>query len=290
MNSRSDYISLIINADDYAYFESVSKGIIEGAKAGVITATGIMANSPHLNECLEWLKEVPNLDLGVHLNITYGQPLSSTMTNKLEFNDGVFPGKFTVVKALMQRKILIADVVNEWRTQILHCVNNNITVSFLNSHEHMHMFPGLFQQTTRLAAEFDIPHLRFSTPDWRGKFAMSCLVRNTLMQAMVVANARKISAERKLPLLGINDSGKLSINYIQRILATLKPGRVYELMCHPGHFDQNEIRDPGLIDYHHWESELTLLKSQKFNKICNEYGVQLVGYRDFAGMKGSYEN
>ncbi len=290
MQRNKNAIQLIVNADDYGYFESVSKGIMEGAEAGVITATGIMANSPSFNERIEWLKEVPDLDLGVHLNITYGRPLSSTMVNKLKFNNGIFPEKFTVAKVLVAKKIQVVDIVEEWRTQILHCMDKNITVRFLNSHEHMHMFPGLFEETIGLAQEFNIPHVRFSTPEWRGKLGLSGLVRNTLMQAMVLVNAGKISAGIELPLLGMNESGKLSLDYIKRVFANLKPGRVYELMCHPGHFDPNEIGDPKLLDYHHWESELNMLKSQEFTDICNELGIQLVGYREFDGMRGNYEN
>ena len=37
---------LIVNADDFGYFPCVSRGIIEAARAGVITATSVLANRP----------------------------------------------------------------------------------------------------------------------------------------------------------------------------------------------------------------------------------------------------
>ncbi len=60
-------IQLIINADDYGYFPCVSRGIIEAAQAGALTATGILANHPDLSTQLDWLDSVPHLDVGVHL-------------------------------------------------------------------------------------------------------------------------------------------------------------------------------------------------------------------------------
>lgn len=46
-------VRLIINADDYGYFTCVNRGILAAAKAGAITATGVLANSPGMPEQLE---------------------------------------------------------------------------------------------------------------------------------------------------------------------------------------------------------------------------------------------
>lgn len=278
---------LIVNADDYGYFESVSTGIIEGAKAGCITATGIMANSPHFDACMERLQEAPGLDLGVHLNLTCGAPLSGAMADRLQFNNGVFPGKFTVINSLLAQRIRTADVIAEWRAQILRCINRGVRISFLNSHEHIHMLPGLFTATNRLARDFDIPHVRFSTPEWSGKMGISGIVRNTLMQIVSMANRGATADRARLPLLGMNQSGKLDIAYLKRALAALEPGKPYELMCHPGRFDPSEISDPGLRAYHHWEAELSMLMSPAFNDRCRELGVRLVGYRELDGEERS---
>ena len=56
-------IDLIINADDYGYYPCVSKGILEAAKAGALTATGILANSSDLATQLQWLKGFESLDV-----------------------------------------------------------------------------------------------------------------------------------------------------------------------------------------------------------------------------------
>ena len=55
MKAAYEPVHLIINADDYGYFPCISKGILEAASSGAVTATGILANSPDLKAQLEWL-------------------------------------------------------------------------------------------------------------------------------------------------------------------------------------------------------------------------------------------
>ncbi|MSP28138.1 MAG: ChbG/HpnK family deacetylase [Methylococcales bacterium] len=55
-------IELIIHADDYGYFPCVSRGILEAAQSGSLTATGILANNPDLKTQLAWLDSAPQLD------------------------------------------------------------------------------------------------------------------------------------------------------------------------------------------------------------------------------------
>jgi hypothetical protein len=55
---------------------------------------------------------------------------------------------------------------------------------------------------------------------------------------------------------------------------------VYELMCHPGHFDPNEIQDPSLPAYHAWEQELCVLRSSEFRELCESCCISLIGFRD----------
>ena len=77
-------------------------------------------------------------------------------------------------------------------------------------------------------------------------------------------------------------SGKLDLAYLERQVPRLCAGRVYELMCHPGHFDAREIRDPRLRRYHDWEGELRTLTSPAVRELLRRHAVRLVGYRHVA--------
>ena len=281
MSRSSKY--LIINADDYGYFSCVSRGILKGAESGAITATGIMANSPNFNESIKWLKQANELDQGVHLNISYGQPLTHQLQKRLEQWQGTFPDKSVVVKKIITRQIPVSDIENEWRAQIQRCIDSGIKIAFLNSHEHLHMLPPLYKLFTSLTKEYNLVYSRYSSPEWQLPMNISSTIRNLLLFSMHLLNLRYVNS--KAPkLLGMNESGQLSLPYLKKIFSTLKTGEVYELMCHPGHFDSDEIQDPHLLNYHRWAEELELLTSNDFKKLCESEGIKLTSYRELAEL------
>jgi predicted glycoside hydrolase/deacetylase ChbG (UPF0249 family) len=272
-------IQLIVNADDYGYFPCVSRGILKAAALGTVTATGILANGPKLDEQIAWLHGYDQLDLGVHLNLTSRHPLTSTMAEKLDKWEGRFPGAFAMTGEILSGRIGLDCVCAEWRAQIETVLGLGIQLQFLNSHEHIHMLPKLFKLAMELAKEYQIPHLRLTRADWLPPFYFSCLLRNLLLQAMESANVMRMGVGVPL-LIGLSRSGKLDRAYLSKRLATLKPAMTYELMCHPGFFDAEEIADSRLLAYHAWETELALLTSPEFNSLCAEYNIQLVNYRE----------
>lgn len=278
--NESPPIRLIVNADDYGYFSSVTRGIVDGAHAGVVTATGVMANSPDLAERLRWMNGTGTLDWGVHLNLTYGEPLTGAMATALERWQGRFPGKFAMISAIVSRRIAADTVETEWRAQIGRCLDNGLQLRFLNSHEHVHMLPPLFAVTERLADEFGIRHVRHTRPEWMVSRPLQGCFRNVVLGGLAALGAARARRGPPIGFLGLAVSGRLTLDYLRERLPRLVPGACYELMCHPGHFDADEIRDPALRAYHAWESELAVLRSPAFGELCREHGVALSGYRE----------
>lgn len=269
-------IHLIVNADDYGYFPCVSQGILEAASSGSVTATGILANSPDLNTQLKCLDSVDNLDIGVHLNLTFGHALSSVMAEKLSHWQGCFPGAYAMSLLILTGKISLSDVRSEWCAQIEACRQKKLL--FLNSHEHIHMLPVLFPLTIELAQEYGIPHVRLTQAEWLAPFGGSALVRNTLIQAMQTINQPRLKVQTPI-FLGLSQSGKLEYNYLETIFSKLKPGKSYELMCHPGRFDAGEISDTRLQSYHDWDGELALLQSPQVHSLYEKFGIRLSHYQ-----------
>ena len=92
---------LIVNADDYGYFRSVSKGILRSASDGIVTATGMFANADHFDEQAAWLRDFDAIDVGVHLNLTEGLPLTSELAARLSRTSGRFPRKSPMAIAIL---------------------------------------------------------------------------------------------------------------------------------------------------------------------------------------------
>lgn len=71
-------MKLLVQADDYGMTPAVAQGIIHGIKNGLIRNTGMFANMPWAEECVEWVKPYFNvISFGIDLNISTGRPLSN---------------------------------------------------------------------------------------------------------------------------------------------------------------------------------------------------------------------
>jgi len=278
MGQQSQGAYLIVNADDYGYFRCVSKGILRAATHGIVTATGVFANAMQFTEHAAELRDCNVLDVGVHLNLTEGIPLTAEMRGSLARWSGQFAGKFSMARAILTRTIKTEDVSREWRAQIERCLDNGLRVRFLNSHEHMHMLPPLFPVVQALAHDFDIGHIRFPTSQRGGKSANGSLFRGAVMKTLETINRRRVD----LPtphFLGLDASGKLDLPYLEHSLPRLEAGEIYELMCHPGEFDAQEVSDASLLRYHDWEGELATLTSPAARELLHRHGIRLIGFR-----------
>lgn len=278
MASQSLPAYLIVNADDYGCFNCVSKGILRAATHGIVTATGVFANTTHFADNAARLRDCDTLDVGVHLNITEGMPLTTELQHRLSRWSGRFPGKYAMAAAILRGRVKTEDVGREWRAQIERCLDSGLHVRFLNSHEHMHMLPMLFPVARMLAKDYGIAHLRFSTSQVGKGWVNGALFRGVVIKAFATINRRH--SDTPTPhFLGMETSGKLDLPYLQGILSRLRASEIYELMCHPGEFDTREVTDRGLLRYHNWEGELTTLTSPEARDLLHRHGVRLIGYR-----------
>jgi predicted glycoside hydrolase/deacetylase ChbG (UPF0249 family) len=276
--SADERACLIVNADDYGYFRCVSKGILKAAAHGVVTATGVFANTAHFGEHATWLRDCEALDCGVHLNLTDGIPLTSDLQQMLGRWSGRFPRKFALARAILSGAIEIDAVKREWRAQIERCLEHGLKLRFLNSHEHIHMLPSLFPVVKALARDYDIRHVRFPASRLAGSSSAGSLFRGAAIKVLETINRRHMNTSTA-HFLGLEVSGRLNMRYLQTTLPRLRPGRVYELMCHPGDFDPQEVSDPRLLRYHDWQGELRTLTSPALRELLARSGVRLVGYR-----------
>ncbi len=272
---------LIVNADDYAYFGGVSRGIIEAASRGIVTATAVLATSGRFDEDVPALRACETLDIGVHLNLTDGRPLTPDMRARVESWGGRFPGKFAMARAVLTGAVRVREVETEWRAQIERCLDDGLKIQFLNSHEHIHMLPALFARVLALAADYGIAHVRLARADLARSGAPGGLLRGSIIAALA-ALARRRVARPVARFLGLEASGRLSFAELDRLTARLQPGGVYELMCHPGRFDSAEVSDPRLLAYHDWQGELAALTDPRAKALLAERDIRLVGYRDLA--------
>jgi predicted glycoside hydrolase/deacetylase ChbG (UPF0249 family) len=190
-----------------------------------------------------------------------------------------------MTRAIVARSIPLERVAAEWRAQIERCMECGLQPRFLNSHEHLHMLPALFRLVMRLADEFGIPHVRFTTGRLGGGLGPGAGLRSALITALATINRRRTKSEFAA-FLGLETSGRLDLGALDAATAGLNPGGVHELMCHPGRLDPGEVIDRRLLAYHDWEGELAALTDPRARALLEERGVRLIGYRHVTRRDG----
>jgi predicted glycoside hydrolase/deacetylase ChbG (UPF0249 family) len=267
---------LVVNADDYGYFRGVSEGILDCVLCGRVTAVGMMPHRPWFESDAARLRDEVDVDVGVHLVLTEGEPLARGLAAALP--EGRFPGKFALTAAILGGRLDLRLVRDEWRAQIERCLQAGLRLQFVNSHEHVHMLPPLFKLLRQLAREYGIPHIRLSAPDWPSGWPPAALVRDSGLGILAWLDRRSLDRPA-LPLLGMAASGRLNLWHLRRVIERLKPGTCGELMCHPGRRHPGDPVAPATLAYHDWEGETQALCDPMFSDLLKRRRVRLVGYR-----------
>jgi len=207
----------------------------------------------------------------VHLNLSHGRPLTPELGAVID----IFESKFSILTALASRKISTDIIAREWSAQIETVRGHGIDPVFLNSHEHLHMFPGLFRRFTDLAREFSINWIRVCKPEWSLEGSPGHWLRTAVFAATDAIAAKPADLEHAT-LIGIAPSGKLQLDYLTKVLGELRPGRVYELMCHPG---QRAPTEAGrLSNYHNWTGEYDVLTGNELPQLISRANIQLSSF------------
>jgi predicted glycoside hydrolase/deacetylase ChbG (UPF0249 family) len=200
---------------------------------------------------------------------------------------GRFPADYgAFVRAWLSGRIRSADVQTEWAAQIERVLHAGIRATHIDSHQHLHALPGLADRTFELADRYRIPCVRVPVPPLPspreglrgGARAASGLVLRAAWTAARLKGGGRIRGGPRF--LGFAEGGRLDHARLQRVLARMRPGTIYEIMCHPGFAPEDpEVRGWG---YRH-ETELRALTSRSTRELIERRGIRLCSFGDLAG-------
>jgi hypothetical protein len=106
-------------------------------------------------------------------------------------------------------------------------------------------------------------------------------MREMSLQLFTWMNRGTRSAETPI-MIGLSRSGRLDVPWLRSRLAALEPGRVYELMCHPGRPADGEQIPARLRSYHDWVGELETLCEAKASGLFESPQIRLTRFRDLS--------
>lgn len=238
---------LIVTADDVGLHRGMTEGAIRAHREGIVTACSVVANGREFDDAVARLRDVPSLEVGVHL----------TMVEELALTTGQPMPKHWMRFIFARHDNL--DV--ELRAQIEKVLDTGLRVTHLNSHQHLHLFPRLFQLAVHLAHEYRIPYVR-TVVDHGGSAGP---LRRASIAALNFLGRRATGSNDRT--IGVLEAGHLK--NVEPLLVHV--AGVTELITHPG---------VNVDAYSHWrydwDAETRALCDRRLKAAIAAHGIDLI--------------
>lgn len=284
---------LIINADDFGLHPAVNEGIIRGHLTGCLTSTSLMAVGEAFVDAVALLGRAPDLGVGIHLTLNMGEkPVSdpvliSTIVNQ----EGWFLARYPeFIQRLVRGQVQLSEVRRELAAQIGKITAQGIKISHIDSHQHLHVLPGVIDVVIELAKEFGIRAIRI--PGERYFFTGGYPVKLSRITGrggltFLAGLARRKVRQNKISapdyFFGLLAGGNLEEKYLLNIIHTLPDG-VSEVMLHPA-ADARQMSSRYDWQYN-WEGELAAVTADVVKAAVTGENINLISFNDLKNSSG----
>jgi predicted glycoside hydrolase/deacetylase ChbG (UPF0249 family) len=241
---------LIINSDDFGLTPAVTRGILEGHAAGVITSASVMVNTPGWEDARNRLRD-SSIDVGLHLNLGVGRPLTAART-LVDSATGTFLTIGRLSLWALTHRIDPEEVAAECRAQLELLRSAGRPVTHLDSHWHLHTLPGIWATVLAVAHDEGVPWLRLPALPRRQRLLQAMFPFTFLGLASLWRRSTKPRLTEHFSGYAMSGARAYEQGVLER-LDELQPG-VTEFMVHAGY------DEPGLeaLDPYTWEREREL--------------------------------
>ncbi len=271
----------------------MNRGIAEAHRNGIVTSASLLANAAAFQSGVELARAAPGLGVGVHLNLSEGEPVAPAELVTTLLNDrGEMEGRpQNLLLRLARRSLLLDEVEREWDAQIQKVRDVGIEPTHLDGHRHVQMLPGLFEIALRLAKKHGIAAIRIAHEESSLRAALSAGEKQkgtVVMKQGVQARGLKLlapDAHEKAEragiaaadyFCGIAQTGELTREGVLRLLEILPEGTT-ELMCHPGYADAELAKTATRLQASR-QTELEILTDTEIRNLVASQGIRLIDY------------
>jgi predicted glycoside hydrolase/deacetylase ChbG (UPF0249 family) len=266
---------VILNGDDYGLCPGANRGVEKAFEEGCLRSASIMAGGSAFEAAADYARAHPKLDIGVHLVLTDEKSLLGANRLFAGLDEGSnLPSLKKVFLLAAAKKIPLSAVYEEWDAQIRRIKDACLAPTHLDSHQFVHLFPGLWQVCTDLARQHNIAFVRSSiaeplslAPGFGRLFEYAAL--NLWQKVFIPGKA----GHPKNPVCTgfLHAGGRLTIMRVKAILRSLSLWPVVEIMLHPALVDENEKALYGHWNYC-WEKDVALACSPSLNRVLAQCG------------------
>lgn len=154
---------LIITADDCGVSEGINTATVDLYKGGYITTASVMSNFPAYQHAFELFRAHPDLEVGAHLVLTNGYPVTEDIPNHSPIisKDVTFRNKFYLFsRLLLPSDETIVWIRHELDAQLRRFVDADIHPQHITTHHHFHTIPALRKIIYELAIQYRVQWVR----------------------------------------------------------------------------------------------------------------------------------
>lgn len=268
--------SLIVNADDFGMSHSVNGGIVLAHQEGVVTSASMMATGDAWDEAVTTARRLPGLGIGVHLSWVDGRPVTdpSRVSTLVDRSGRLLSSWPAFLLRYLRGRIDYDEVEREAVAQIEKMLARGIRPDHVDSHQHLHVLPGIFERVVKLGVRYDIPVVRLPREPmidlWGDLARWPGLMRRWALRGVLSMRVADLPDGVRCAdaCLGVGDSCHLTEARLLRVLRSVPTG-VTEVMCHPG-----LAADAA----GHRQEELAALTSQAVREAIEQRGLTLTTF------------
>lgn len=219
---------LIVTADDLGLHPAINKGVMECVAARAVTAVSLVAQGAAIAEAITFVKKNPQISAGVHLTLVGERPLT---TGRLPKNYKQFLIEY------MLGRLDLAAVRHELAAQIDFLQAHGIKLQHADSHQHLHLLPGIADIVVQLCQEKGIARLRTVREPLTVSVRTIPLLILRLLSARFVRLCNRAGITTTDRFYGFTTSMRITAAVIQQAKAAAQD-KLVELMCHPGYHSE----------------------------------------------------
>jgi len=280
---------LIICADDFGISKSVSDGILDLLSIKRLSAVSCIMNykaeiPSQLNKLVKYRKEC---DIGLHLNLTNGRPVSNlvNINSGLVDKEGFFLDFKNILFNIITKKIDQRQLVLEIENQI-DCFKEltGFNPDFIDGHQHIQQLPTVSDILLQVSKRKFNKHKYYIRA---GEFPFLKSIKSNLNFKMIIGsvfiNFFSKQFIKKLKINNIHHNkylfGYHNYNFEKKFLNVflqyleMNPSTNDIFFMHPGYIDSNLIFRDNLVEGR--LTNLEFLKSDDFFKILESFKLRI---------------
>lgn len=273
-------LKLIVNADDFGLNHKINEEILLSYRDGILRSVSIMANGNSFIEAVNLAKEY-KMDVGVHIALVDGIPINepSRISSLIDSEGQFLKDSNSFLKRYLIGKISLDDIKKEFALQIEKAIDHGLKITHLDSHQHLHILPQIFEIAKFFSSKYSIKYIRYP----KEKFAiymLRCCYYKQLCQLAALNFACSL-VKKKITFttdhfVGFFYGGRLNKQNLATLLKSLPSKGTCELMCHPGF---SKAKDKNGNNYRKCE-EAESLTDDEIKKLVNDRQIKIISYKE----------